>query len=153
LGLIVAVHGVLGFVGVRQSTMDDEALAHFREEMAQEGGVSRVTIVAPDRSPLTLRYTLASLWPRAEAMELASWYDPELTREIAREGDSNRRHIVVEWSNRDKRTPTLPVTDADGKAPVVEFLPVGSPRILRNHRLRAYRPKVRLIPGVRETPS
>lgn len=139
LGLFVILHGLINFLGVRQSTMNDQALAKLREEMVTKEHVKRWTIVTPHRSPLMLRFLLTSIWPSAESMEINSWYAPELTNEISQGRDSEGIHLVFDWNDRDPRTPFLRVTDPQGKDHIVEFPPAGSPQILWDHRLRIYR--------------
>lgn len=139
LAILVTLHGILGFWGVRQASLDDRALSNLRKEMVQERNVSRYTIISPKRSPLTLRFTFASLWPEVPRSELDSWYDPELTKDVAEARETEGSHLVVDWNDSDTLPPTLRVPDAEGNAHIVEFTPVGSPQILWNRRLRIYR--------------
>ncbi len=138
LGIFVMVQGLLGFFGTRQANPDDRALANLRNEMIQEPKVSRWTIVSPQRSPLALRFVLTSIWPRLESLEIESWWAPSLTRDLGQDKNVGE-HLVVDWNDRDIRTPTLRLTDKTGSDHIVEFTPVGSPQIYRNHRLRVYR--------------
>lgn len=153
LGILLILHGLLNFLGVRQSTLNDQALAKMREEMVVIKNVNRWTIVTPDRSPLMLRYLLTSLWPNAKSVEIHSWYDPQLTEEISQGQDSAANHIVIDWNDRDLRTPMLRLSDSDERPHVVEFPPVGSPQILWSHRLRIYRLYDRQIPEDNESES
>ncbi|MCA9070441.1 MAG: glycosyltransferase family 39 protein [Planctomycetaceae bacterium] len=139
LGVFFVLHGLLNLWGVRQTTLNDQALSKLLEEMVAKDDVTRWTIVTPNRSPLMLRFVLTSLWPHAESMEINSWYDSQLTDEISRDESSEGDHIVFDWNDRDLRTPILRVTDPEDRPHIVEFPSVGSPQILWNHRLRIYR--------------
>jgi hypothetical protein len=147
LAVLVMLHGLLGFWGVRQASVDDRALSNLRKEMVQERNVSRYTIISPNHSPLTLRFTFASLWPEVPWSELNSWYDAELTEDVAEGREIEGSHLVIDWNDRDTRAPTLRVPDPEGNAHIVEFTPVGSPQALWNYRLRIYhltdRPPIR----------
>ncbi len=139
IGVLIAWHGLIGFFGVRESTPDDQALSTLRSELAQQTEVARWTIVASDRSPLMLKYVLTSLWPHAQSLEVDSWWDERLTKDLAQNQPRAGKDFVVDWNDRDTRAPTLRVTDQAGDLHVIEFTPVGTPQVLWNHRLRVYR--------------
>lgn len=143
LGLVVVMHGVIGFLAVRQTTLDDRALATLRKEndpaLHPDVNVVRWSIVSPEKSPLSLRFVLASIWPRVEFYETDSFWDPKLTRGLIEGQGESGTHIIVDWSDRDSRTPTLRLKDEASDAHVVDFTPIGTPQILWDHRLRLYR--------------
>jgi hypothetical protein len=138
LGFFIVLHGVIGFVAVRQATLNDRALANVRNEMIQEPGVARWTLISSRRAPLTLRFLMTSIWPLGESQEFDSWWDPELTRKFAENQGPDGTHIVVDWNDRDTRTPTPRFKDQFGRDHIVEFTPAGTPQILWNNRLRLY---------------
>ncbi len=139
IALLVVAHGLIGSFGVRESTPDDRALAALRSELAGQSPVDRWIIVAPDRSPLMLRYVLTSLWPGAESLEVESWWDERLTKGAAESGKPRGVELIVDWNDRDTRAPTLRATDEAGESHAIELTPVGTPQILWKHRLRVYR--------------
>ena len=86
-----------------------------------------------------LKYVLTSLWPKAQSLEVDSWWDERLTKDITQTQHRAGDNLVVDWNDRDTRAPTLRVTDQAGHLHVIDFTPVGTPKILWNHRLRVYR--------------
>jgi hypothetical protein len=149
LGLMMAGHGLLGFVAVRHSSLDDRALASLRKENGQENhpedDVVRWSIVSPEQSPLQLRFVLASIWPRVAAYETDSFLDANLTRDLIERQGPDGAHLVIDFSDRDSRTPTLRLKDNDNGVHLVDFIPIGTPLILWDHRLRLYRLQDKLL--------
>jgi hypothetical protein len=133
----------LGFLAVRQTTPDDRALATLRKEnnplYDPDVNVVRWSIICPEKSPVSLQFVLTSMWPGVACYETDDFQDQNLARDLVERQGPDGAHIVVDWSDRDSRTPPLPLKDSEGGAHVVEFTPIGTPQILWNHRLRLYR--------------
>jgi hypothetical protein len=139
LGLTALAHGGLGFLAVRQTTLDDRALANLRKDNDPEDDVVRWSIVSPQQTPLRLRFVLTSLWPGVDSYETSSFKDEYLTSDLMEGRGPDGAHIIVDWSDRDSRPPTHRLKDEEDGAHIVEFIPIGTPQILWNHRLRLYR--------------
>lgn len=145
LALILTAHGLIGFLAVRQTTLDDRALATLRKENDRakhaEDKVVCWSIVCPVKTPLSLQFVLTSIWPGIEWYETDSYSDPKLTWNLIERQGPDGAHIVIDWSDRDSRTPTLRLKDSGDGSHIVEFSPIGTPQILWGHRLRLYRLK------------
>lgn len=134
LGLFVIIllvaHGAFGLAGIRSSTADDETREQIAVDLATVDDVDHWVILSERPLPLPMRFTLESVWPRAEYTRFDSW-DRVLSRALTEKPTRLRKMVVVEWNGPPNRPTRLMV-------PGLKVQQIGAVRFLWANRLRTY---------------